>query len=125
MNNHTCTVLAEIANERTRQNNRWGQQDHDDHLPVTWEQQQTLMMEYGILAQKFKEIHANAAEKLTAMGRPPGRTSAWDVILLEEVYETVCEDSPERIREELVQVAAVAVAWIEALDRRINELPPQ
>lgn len=121
MNDHTCNILAEVAHERTRQETLWGQQDHVDHLPVSWEQKWSLLMDYGNLANKFRQIHAEATVKLTEMGMPPGKTSSWDVILLEEVYEAVCEDIPEKIREELVQVAAVAVAWIEALDRRMEQ----
>lgn len=41
-------------------------------------------------------------------------------VLVEEVGEVaraICERDPEAMREELVQVAAVAVAWVEALSR--------
>ena len=41
-------------------------------------------------------------------------------ILVEEVGEVaraICDRDPEHMREELVQVAAVAVAWVEALTR--------
>lgn len=39
-------------------------------------------------------------------------------ILTEEYAEAIAEDDPVRLREELVQVAAVAVQWIEAIDAR-------
>jgi hypothetical protein len=42
----------------------------------------------------------------------------WDGILLEEVYEALAEADPVKLREELVQVAAVAASWVVALDRR-------
>ena len=45
---------------------------------------------------------------------------AWDGILLEEVYEAFAEEDPIKLRSELVQVAAVAVQWIAAIDRRIQ-----
>lgn len=51
--------------------------------------------------------------------RRGGITFAW--ILLGEVVEALTEEDPARLREELVQVAAVAVRWIEALDQR----PPE
>lgn len=47
-----------------------------------------------------------------------GHAEAWRHILDEEVAEALAETDPERLRAELVQVAAVAVQWIEALDRR-------
>ena len=42
---------------------------------------------------------------------------SWDAILLEEVFEALVESDPARRRTELVQVAAVAAAEIEAIDR--------
>ena len=44
----------------------------------------------------------------------------WRRTMLEEVYEALSEVGVDeaRLRVELVQVAAVAVRWIEALDRR-------
>ena len=45
----------------------------------------------------------------------------WLAILLEEVYEVASELSPTALKEELVQVAAVAVAWLECIDRREEE----
>lgn len=48
----------------------------------------------------------------------------YDAILLEEVYEAIEESwggERERLRTELVQVAAVAVAWIESIDKRAKE----
>jgi SpoVK/Ycf46/Vps4 family AAA+-type ATPase len=43
---------------------------------------------------------------------------SWSNILMEEVYEAFAETGPEKQREELVQVAAVAVEIIEYLDRK-------
>ena len=46
----------------------------------------------------------------------------WLAILMEEVGEAaqaiLQEQGAERVREELVQSAAVIVAWLEAMDRR-------
>lgn len=52
----------------------------------------------------------------------------WMAILAEEVGEAAQETlrmhfggkAPHDLREELIQVAAVAVAWVEALDRRTD-----
>ncbi|WNV90336.1 hypothetical protein [Umezawaea sp. Da 62-37] len=43
---------------------------------------------------------------------------SWRDVLLEEVAEALTESDPERLAKELVQVAAVAVAWREHLHRR-------
>ena len=48
----------------------------------------------------------------------------WMVILMEEVGEcckAIQEEDPANYREELVQVAAVAVAAIEAFDRKFKD----
>lgn len=47
-----------------------------------------------------------------------GAAATWRHVLLEEVFEALAEQDPERLRGELVQVAAVAVRWVEAIDRR-------
>lgn len=39
-------------------------------------------------------------------------------VLLEEVFEAMAETNPIRLREELVQVAAVAVKWVQLIDHR-------
>jgi hypothetical protein len=49
--------------------------------------------------------------------RDEGRAT-WAHILLEEVFEAFTETAPAKQREEMVQVAAVAVAIIEYLDRK-------
>jgi hypothetical protein len=41
--------------------------------------------------------------------------------LLEEVFEAMAEDSPVKLAHELTQVAAVAVAWVEAIERRLRD----
>jgi hypothetical protein len=45
-------------------------------------------------------------------------------LLEEEAYEALAEDDPVKLREELVQVAAVAFKWIAELDRRAGKTPP-
>jgi NTP pyrophosphatase (non-canonical NTP hydrolase) len=53
--------------------------------------------------------------------------ATWQLILVEEVGETaeaLLDDDRERYRKELVQVAAVAIAAIEDLDRREGVYDP-
>lgn len=95
-------VLNDIEDERGRQDARWGEQNHPDRAPGSdphtayradyWKAENTLRVREGRLA--------------------------WDGILLEEVYEALAEADPVRLREELIQAAAVCVAWVESLDRR-------
>jgi hypothetical protein len=58
-------------------------------------------------------MHREACQMATADGRV-----TWRHILTEEVYEAFAESDPTKLRAELVQVAAVAVQWIQAIDRR-------
>lgn len=46
----------------------------------------------------------------------------WALVLLEEVLEALAEHNEQRLREELIQVAAVAVRWAGAIDERGNFL---
>ncbi|MGN6484740.1 MAG: MazG-like family protein [Thermomicrobiales bacterium] len=78
----TPVVLEDVAFERMRQDERWGEQNHEDFV--------------------------------------------WGAILGEEVGEVsraMLEDrfgAGGNLRDELVQVAAVAIAWIECIDRRAS-----
>jgi hypothetical protein len=98
-------VLAEIAEERARQDARWGEQNHPDGTGTA----------YGLSA--VPELSAEFAKHRcdAAFARGAG---SWEHILYEEFCEAMAEDDPERLRAELLQTAAVAVHWIEAIDRR-------
>jgi hypothetical protein len=104
MSDQIHSIVAEIADERVRQVERWGQQDHPSFL------NHPSPREYGKHADRWKAINDARVEK---------GTLSWDGILLEEVYEALAEEDPIARRAELVQVAAVAAAEIEAIDRRL------
>ncbi|WP_432010152.1 hypothetical protein [Streptomyces cucumeris] len=118
----TRVVLDEIHAERLRQDEKWGEQNHPDIDPRDID---VVTRDY--FRQKA-EIHRAVNEERATPSRTVGRCSAcpegdhthtaWDVVLLEEAYEALGEEDPARLRAELVQVAAVAVAWVEAIDRR-------
>ena len=94
-------VLAEIANERLDQDIKWGEQNHPD----------------GTYDTSTRKIARDAArQRCDDFARHGAGT--WEHILMEETMEAFAEPDPIKLRTELVQVAAVAVAWIEAIDRR-------
>lgn len=97
----TCAILAEVAAERRRQDERWGRQDH------LW---------YSSDADSAAPSRADVWRIVETRSREG--TLRWADILLEEVAEAVNEPDDRHARAELVQVAAVAVAAIEAIDRR-------
>jgi hypothetical protein len=103
----TDRVLSEVLAERIRQDDKWGQQNHRDG---TGPDQGVLD---GWTASALAEAARNNCQRHAEMG-----IVSWLDILGEEVAEALAEDDPAKLRAELLQVAAVAVAWIEAIDRR-------
>jgi hypothetical protein len=105
------SVLEEVADELRRQLDKWGIQNHpagtgvgkhfagaeveDAHPDVNF---------YGNNANAFKEINDVHVEN---------NTLTWMNILLEELFEAGAESQEdiEKLVEELVQTAAVAVAF--------------
>lgn len=94
------SVLLDVATERLRQDEKWGEQNHRDGTGG-----HTL----EVIAQASRDIRKHAASNGTA---------TWKMILQEEVSEAFAETDTALLRAELVQVAATAAAWVEALDRR-------
>jgi hypothetical protein len=45
-------------------------------------------------------------------------TATWLDVVLEETYEAFAETDPALLRAELVQVAAMAIRWINDIDQR-------
>jgi hypothetical protein len=99
--NELVAILAEVAAERRRQDERWGEQNHPDGTGSAHAAE-------AALARKECE-HAAESGGLS-----------WRHILLEEVAEAAAEEESRSLRHELIQVAAVAVAWAQALDRRAD-----
>lgn len=108
--NPRVQVLSEVALERRRQDAKWGVQNHPDG---TGDKRRLLddpsLPTFGTIAEACKAACARRADR--------GEIT-WTDILLEEVFEAAYEPDPDALRRELLQVAAVATAWVEALDRR-------
>ncbi len=96
-------VLGDVAAERVAQDAMWGVQEFPDGTGP----------EYTAAADSAKEECRTAWDdaRLT-----------WRHILAEEFYEALAEDDPQALRTELVQTAAVALKWVQALDRRDGRL---
>lgn len=113
---YTPGISATIA-ERARQDAKWGEQNHPDGTgPLV----QPLVCPDPVYvadtARTLAEMFTYRTETHAAEG-----TATWLDILLEEVFETVAEEDPVKLRAELIQVAAVAIQWAEAIDRRASK----
>jgi hypothetical protein len=101
-------ILGEIFTERQKQDAKWGVQNHPDWSFDYYNE--SLFVIVG---------DANDAKELCDEAFAAKRGS-YTHILLEEMQEAFAEardGEKEKLREELIQIAAVAVAWIEKLDR--------
>lgn len=109
----TAQVLYEIARERSRQTAKHGDQSHlpDGTGPNLYLRAAPRLADR--LAQWAKRRCKAASQNEGGNG-----LITMEMILTEEWAETIVEDDPAKLRAELVQVAAVAVQWIETIDRR-------
>ena len=99
-NAHTGDVLNEVYAERERQTERFGVQNHPDGT-----------------GGRQRQVQLKDARDLYDLADRRGELT-FRHILEEEVAEVFAETDPAALRTELIQVAAVAVAWVEAIDRR-------
>ena len=113
-------VLREVQAERVRQAVKHGDQSHlpDGTGPD------------AILLELPAYQHCADADDLARWAK--ARTQAasqneggdgsitFEHILTEEWAEAIAERDPAKLRAELIQVAAVAVQWIQAIDRRMT-----
>lgn len=98
-------VLREVRDERFNQDAKWGQQNHPDAPSVC------ACASVGIPTADDARFNCDSESFAGEV--------TWAHILVEEVSEAVdAARDPEQLRAELVQVAAVVIAWIQAIDRR-------
>ena len=91
-------VLQDVRWEVGNQLHQWGIQHHPDGTGGQWD---ASLADYA---------------KVVCGAKAKAGTLTWKDILLEEVYEACAESDRQRLRAELVQVAAVCVSWIEDID---------
>lgn len=92
-------VFADIRDERARQDAKWDEQHWPDGTHPSFAHD----------AEMYQAVvDSNSGQGLTN----------WTHILLEEVYEALAETDPAKLRDELVQAAAVIVNWLEDIDGR-------
>lgn len=95
-------VFTDIDTERHAQLAKWGEQHHPDG---------TGGLFYRGWAKEYQRINDQRAKN---------GNSIWSTILLEEVFGAMAETDLKKLRNELVQSAAVITGWIEDIDSRTN-----
>ncbi len=95
----TIEVLNEVLDERKRQFDRFGEQNHPDGT------------------SSINEDSASMA-KLACERADSGGYLTWYHISNEEHWEAMAETDQDALRKELIQDIAVKVAWVECIDRR-------
>lgn len=98
-------ILAQVAVQRRKQDKKWGEQNHPSVL-------------YG---GHYRIPHESAA-KIICQRRVEANCLTWADIAIEELAEAIDAPGEMSRREELVQLAAVVVAWIENIDRNSEQL---
>lgn len=96
------TFAQAVDDERQRQLAKWGDQHHPN----------------GTGSPYYEQRAAAARRDCQYAAADPDVGAQWALILLEEVYEALAETDPDLLEAELVQVAAVAQAWIADLHSR-------
>lgn len=99
-------IVREIADERVRQDAKWGEQNHPNGTGPG------LVWAYTGPAAYVADTAKSECKRLSAEG-----IVTFADILLEEVAEALAEADPPKLRAELIQVAAVAAQWVEKIDR--------
>lgn len=121
-------VALDVAAERSRQNAKWGEQNHPDGTgPDTnplgdFEHRKAFQTGRALsLGITPASTLAACATEVTDVAAKQGNVT-WADILTEEHFEALAEADPVKLRSELVQIAAVAQQWAAAIDRRGPDL---
>ena len=104
----TLGILAEVVDERVRQDAKWGEQNHPNGTGpgVVW----TLPGRHpaALMATRARDMCQEADRR---------GECTWLLIALEEMAAAFAESNPYELRREVLQLVAVGVTWIEAIDR--------
>ena len=102
----TNPLFQAIQREQDRQLAKWGQQDHPSFLEMDDDEREDR--------RKFSEAVKEDTDDAAKDG-----TLTWEHILVEELFEAKAEtENDENLKTELIQVAAVALSWIESIERK-------
>ncbi len=99
-------MVDEVALERVAQVSKWGEQSLD-----LWD----ALDHPNPCVRASYEAELGSVKYLNDYS---GGGYDWYSVLMEEVYEAFLEEDPDKQRQEFIQVAAVALAIINDIDRK-------
>lgn len=108
----TEQVLADVGAERARQFERYG--DNSDLEWGSGPETRWLLPYTDASAERVEDhLRGDYEDYEEELGAP-----TFVHLVREEVAEAFKESDPVRLREELIQVAALAVSWVEKIDAK-------
>lgn len=112
------SIYGEILAERTAQQNKWGEQNHPN-VDDTLMNREPGGCTAQRMAQEYEIPTADRAKFMCQTADDLGEVTYAHIALEEfcEAVEAATTGSEAELRAELVQCAAVFVAWIETIDR--------
>lgn len=116
----TEKVLSEVHEERKRQHLKWGEQNFPslkNIIPIPGNSIASavaMVNSYGLPSEFTAKKECNIAMEKG--------TCTFAHIAVEELCEVIsCLDDEKQMRKELIQLAAVAVQWVETIDRKNSD----
>lgn len=100
----THDIITDVLTERVRQVARWGDRSHADGTGTK------------------RDIDLARIKRAVTQAQARDGDPTWRAIAEEELYKALAESDLERLDAELVQTAAVLVAWLLDVRRRRREL---
>ncbi len=115
-------IFEEIRAERVRQDEKCGEQNYPSVRPTFKQYSQHGMEDldrkyYPVKIAEWYGVHDSETARRQCEERSKYNFCAWADIATKEMSEVICSLNDEERRKELVQAAAVLVAWIECIDR--------
>lgn len=115
----TIAVLENVFEERLRQVDKYGHNEtlEDGTGPMESWIPRSLTVDPYVSAEVIEDrFRADYEQHERVMGSP-----TWMHLVREEIAEAFCETDPDRLEEELTQVAALCVSWVEKIRARRDE----
>lgn len=109
MNPKRNDALIDVVGELASQDQKWGKQSHKDGTGPR-----------NTIAGKPVTVLARLTKSLNDENENLGE-QRWSSILMEEFLEAVETEDPDKLYDELAQVAAVAIQWMADIKSREDD----